>query len=68
MELPKKSCGCGFGESMIGRYIKNQNRCPRGKKAVPTNKKLYNKVKTSVKQSVNRWPSAYASGQSRFNH
>jgi hypothetical protein len=46
MELPKKSCGCGFGESMIGRYIKNQNRCPRGKKAVPTNKKLYNNFLT----------------------
>jgi hypothetical protein len=29
----------------------------------PTNKKLYNEVKEKVKSRVNKWPSAYASGQ-----
>ena len=33
------------------------------KKPVPTNKKMYNEIKEKVKSTVNRWPSAYASGQ-----
>ena len=32
-------------------------------KSVPVNLKLYNKIKSSVKSKVKRWPSAYASGQ-----
>ena len=31
-------------------------------RAIPTNLKLYNAIKKKVKNSVNRWPSAYASG------
>ena len=36
---------------------------PTCKKPVPTNKKLYESIKSDVKSKVNRWPSAYASGQ-----
>lgn len=32
-------------------------------KPIPTNMKLYNRVKNTVKRKVARWPSAYASGQ-----
>jgi len=35
----------------------------KGKKSVPVNLGLYNKIKSSVKSKVKRWPSAYASGQ-----
>ena len=35
----------------------------KGKKSVPVNIKLYNRVKSIVKRRVKRWPSAYASGQ-----
>jgi hypothetical protein len=31
--------------------------------SVPTNKKLYNRIKKKVKARVKVWPSAYASGQ-----
>jgi len=37
--------------------------CAGGKKPVPVNTALYNRVKGDVKQKVKRWPSAYASGQ-----
>ena len=30
---------------------------------VPTNPKLYAKIKAKVKRTVKKWPSAYASGQ-----
>ena len=32
-------------------------------KPIPTNMKLYNKIKNIIKRKVARWPSAYASGQ-----
>jgi len=32
-------------------------------KSVPINLGLYNRIKSSVKRRVKRWPSAYASGQ-----
>ena len=35
----------------------------KNNKPVPTNMKLYNRVKNTVKRKVARWPSAYASGQ-----
>jgi len=35
----------------------------KGKKSVPVDKALYNRVKSKVKSTVKRWPSAYASGQ-----
>jgi hypothetical protein len=35
----------------------------RGKKSVPVNTALYNRIKSGVKRKVKRWPSAYASGQ-----
>ena len=38
-------------------------RCVKGKKPVPTDPKKYNRIKSKVKQTVKRWPSAYASGQ-----
>jgi len=34
-----------------------------GKKSIPINLGLYNRIKSSVKRKVKRWPSAYASGQ-----
>lgn len=33
------------------------------KKTVPTNKPLYDRIKSKVKKRVKVWPSAYASGQ-----
>lgn len=33
----------------------------KGKKSVPVNIKLYNRLKSIVKRKVKRWPSAYAS-------
>ena len=35
----------------------------KGKKSVPVNLGLYNRIKSDVKRKVKRWPSAYASGQ-----
>ena len=35
----------------------------KGKKSVPVNIKLYNRLKSIVKRRVKRWPSAYASAQ-----
>ena len=37
--------------------------CKGGKKSVPLNKTLYNKIKASIKKSSKVWPSAYASGR-----
>ncbi len=34
-----------------------------GKKSIPVNLRLYNRIKSGVKRKVKRWPSAYASGQ-----
>ena len=36
--------------------------CKKGK-SKPINLGLYNRIKSSVKSKVTRWPSAYASGQ-----
>jgi len=36
--------------------------CKKGK-SKPVNIKLYNRIKSSIKKKVKRWPSAYASGQ-----
>jgi hypothetical protein len=40
-----------------------RSKCRKGKKSIPTNKRLYNSIKTSVKKKAKVWPSAYASGQ-----
>jgi len=40
----------------MGTYCKNG-------KSKPVNLALYNRIKSSVKSKVKRWPSAYASGQ-----
>lgn len=37
--------------------------CKKGEKSVPTNQKLYKKIEKEVKERVEVWPSAYASGQ-----
>jgi len=37
--------------------------CKGGKKGIPINTGLYNRIKSDVKRKVKRWPSAYASGQ-----
>ena len=37
--------------------------CKSGKKSIPINTKLYNRIKSMVKRRSKRWPSAYASGQ-----
>ncbi len=39
------------------------SKCGKGKKSIPTNKRLYNSIKSSVKKKAKVWPSAYASGQ-----
>jgi hypothetical protein len=39
------------------------NYCKTGKKSTPTNKRLYNSIKTKIKKRSKVWPSAYASGQ-----
>jgi hypothetical protein len=55
MPPPKVEMGsCGFG---------SKKKCPKGKKAIPKNKKLYTSIKNKIKRRVKRWPSAYASGQ-----
>ena len=41
-----------------------KKRCPSGKKSVPTNKNLYNRIKNTIKNKPGVvWPSFYASGQ-----
>jgi hypothetical protein len=49
-----------FGKS---KYMKSRSKCGKGKKSIPTNKRLYNSIKASVKKKAKVWPSAYASGQ-----
>ena len=42
--------------------VKRRKRKVAKKKSVPTNKKLYSRVKSEAKRKFNVFPSAYASG------
>lgn len=42
--------------------VKRRRRKVAKKKPVPTNKKLYSRVKSEAKRKFNVFPSAYASG------
>jgi hypothetical protein len=42
--------------------VKRRKRKVAKKKPVPTNKKLYSRVKSEAKRKFNVFPSAYASG------